>query len=155
VLGTLLDSQHFAFSALDIVQGKRQKLFTMPASWDAHGDWDVSPDGSQVAAVSPLSSQPEIRVAELTSGKTQELLLPMTTAVRAINWLPSGKGWIVATSTASGNELVYVDAKGMPRPLRETANYSWGVPSPDGTRLAFADKDLDSNVWLLPAHTQN
>jgi Tol biopolymer transport system component/DNA-binding winged helix-turn-helix (wHTH) protein len=155
VLGTLLDSQHFAFSALDIVQGKRQKLFTMPASWDAHGDWDVSPDGSQVAAVSPLSSQPEIRVAELTSGKTQELLLPMTTAVRAINWLPSGKGWIVATSTASGNELVYVDAKGTPRPLRETANYSWGVPSPDGTRLAFADKDLDSNVWLLPAHTQN
>ncbi len=155
VLGTPLDSQHFGFWALDIMRGKGQELFTMPASWNAHGDWDVSPDGSQVAAVSPLSSQPEIRVAELISGKTQELLIPTTSAVRAINWLPNGNGWIVATFTASGNELVYIDAKGTPKPLRETANYTWGVVSPDGNKLAFADQDLDSNVWLMSGESQN
>jgi Tol biopolymer transport system component len=134
---------------LDPMHGKGRQVFAMPTDWNAYGDWDVSPDGSRLATVSPLSPEPEIRVAELTTGKTQEILIPIASPLRAINWMPEGNGWIVATSNALGNELIYVDAQGRPKPLRTTTDSTWGVPSPDGSKLAFADQDVDSNVWLL------
>lgn len=152
VLGIPQDSQHFSFWTLDPLRGKQKQLITIPASWKTHGDWDVSPDGSNVALVSQETSQPEIHLVELASGKTQEILLSFQYPVTAINWMANGEGWIVAASTSFGNELYYVNAKGTPKPLRETATYTWGVPSPDGSKLAFADLDVDSNVWLLPAN---
>jgi DNA-binding winged helix-turn-helix (wHTH) protein/Tol biopolymer transport system component len=149
VLGAPLNTQRFAFWMLDPMHGKGRQVFAMPTDWNAYGDWDVSPDGSRLATVSPLSPEPEIRVAELTTGKTQEILIPIASPLRAINWMPEGNGWIVATSNALGNELIYVDAQGRPKPLRTTTDSTWGVPSPDGSKLAFADQDVDSNVWLL------
>jgi hypothetical protein len=48
----------------------------------------------------------------------------------------------------AGGIFLYVNQQGESRVLRDTPWGTWGVPSPDGSKLAFVDKAVDSNVWM-------
>jgi Tol biopolymer transport system component len=50
-----------------------------------------------------------------------------------------------------GNSLFRVDLAGKAVLLRTTSVETWAEPSPDGRWIAFIDRSLDSNVWLLQA----
>ena len=68
-----------------------------------------------------------------------------------LNWAADGQGIFVSTEAARGRSiLMHMDLQGNLRPLWNTASYfTWGVPSPDGRRLAIAASMGESNVWML------
>jgi hypothetical protein len=95
-------------------------------------------------------SRPRIRIVALKKGTDHERELPVSGYGKAwdISWSADGKGWYVAAATNVGTSLLYVNQQGESRVLRETPLGTWGVPSPDGSKLAFVDKAVDSNVWM-------
>jgi Tol biopolymer transport system component/DNA-binding winged helix-turn-helix (wHTH) protein len=149
VLRTREAEESYTYSLLDPTSGKGARLIKTPWVWAAHGDWDVSPDGSQLAMISPLSPAPEIRIVSLPSGKIRVIPVNIRSRLIALNWAAGINGWFVAAATATGSDLFYVDAEGKTTLLRQTTASTWAVPAPDGKKLAFVDQDVDSNVWLL------
>jgi eukaryotic-like serine/threonine-protein kinase len=137
------------YSALDPVSGRGRQLFLAPEDWDRPGDWDISPDGSTLAAIFPQSPTPLVRTVAISSGSTQTIPLHDAAPIMSINWAADGKGWFVAATTLAEGDIYYVDLHGAATLLRHTAGPTWAVPSPDGHKLAFVDQSVDSNVWLV------
>jgi hypothetical protein len=47
-----------------------------------------------------------------------------------------------------------VNLQGESHVLRATPLPTWAVPSPDGSKLAFIDQAVDSNVWMWEIEPQ-
>jgi Tol biopolymer transport system component len=145
--------QEFIYYALDPVKGKGRELGR--TSWLPHvlGDWDVSPDGSTVALPYRDPANRKIRLVPLRAGagKLQEKEITVNSfgTLYGLTWAADEKGWYVAVQTDVGSSLLYVNLNGESHLVRETTGGTWGVPSPDGRKLAFVDHTTDSNVWLL------
>ena len=55
-----------------------------------------------------------------------------------------------------GKKEVFAEAKGEGfdvKVLKETPNPIWGIPTRDGSRLAFVDQSASTNVWVAQATT--
>lgn len=74
-------------------------------------------------------------------------------SLAGIAWFADGKGWYVAVDSQLGTVLLDVDQDGESHVLRRTPLSDWGVPSPDGHKLAFVDRAVDSNVWMWQLQT--
>jgi Tol biopolymer transport system component len=154
VLREVKGHQEFVYYALDPVKGKGRELGRTP--WLPHllGDWDVSPDGSTVALPYHDPANRKVRLASLRTGserpQEREIAVDVPAALYGLTWAADGKGWYMAVQTSVGSSLLfYVSLSGTSRLLRQTSGGTWGVPSPDGRKLAFVDHTTDSNVWLL------
>jgi hypothetical protein len=66
-------------------------------------------------------------------------------------WAADGRGWYVAVQGVTGGGLLfYVDLEGrILTNLMESMVPNFGVPSPDGRRVAFADWTASANVWSV------
>lgn len=137
-----------SFYKLDPISGKGNKLFAVPTPWGAPYDWDVSPDGSTLGLVINGALEPEIRLIDLRSGQSEILRVHATANLTALNWAADRKGWFATVPTGLGTDLLYVDSQGSATILRHISGSTWGVPSPDGHRLAFVDQEVDSNLWF-------
>jgi hypothetical protein len=62
-------------------------------------------------------------------------------------WAADGKGWFVSLDTSLGNRLLYVYLDGRFRSLGDIQG--WAVPSPDGRRVAFLDRIIATNAWVI------
>ena len=149
VLRTVNGDRSMVFSALDPVSGKGGALFVQSADSKEPADWDISPDGSMLALIVQHSAAPALRVARLSTGRTEDIPIRVGARITAVNWAADQKGWFVADATPAGGDLFYVNLAGEAKLLRSTATGTWGVPSPDGHKLAFVDRTVDSNVWFL------
>jgi Tol biopolymer transport system component len=141
----------FAYYALDPVRGKGP--LQARTSWFPHvlSDWCVAPDGSAVALAIHDIGNPRIRVVPLKSGPgnlEHEIPVRGYGRLAGISWSADGKDWYVAADTQLGTTLLAVDQNGASHVLRTTPLSNWGVPSPDGRKLAFVDRAVDSNVWM-------
>jgi Tol biopolymer transport system component len=149
VLRETAGERAFVYYALDPLTGKGHEIAR--TSWLPHivGDWCVSPDDSAIALTSHDVGNPKIRIVSL-SGTGQERELPVhgLGTLAGLSWSADGKGWYVAADTKFGTTLLYVDQRGKSHVIRDTPQSTWGVPSPDGKRLAFVDQAIDSNVWM-------
>lgn len=105
-----------------------------------------SPDGDRVV----LTARGQVFVAPFRRGRLVEVPREPGVRYRDARFLPDGKS-LVALSDASGElEFWKLPADGIGQPVRLTTNGAVfrypGVPSPDGTRLASADKD--QRLWI-------
>ncbi|MGB9421924.1 MAG: hypothetical protein WBR26_17030 [Candidatus Acidiferrum sp.] len=133
---------------LDPINGKGRELSR--TSWVPHvlNDWDVAPDGSAALSIHDAGN-PRIRIVRLDHSETdRELKLRAYGVPWGIKWAADGKGWFVSADTGAGTLMLYVNQQGDSHVLRNTPLSTWAVPSPDGTKLAFIDRAIDSNVWL-------
>jgi DNA-binding winged helix-turn-helix (wHTH) protein/Tol biopolymer transport system component len=151
VLREVQGKRIFVYYALDPITGKGREIAR--TSWMPHilGDWGVSPDGSAVALTSHDVANPRIRIVFLGGNSTrpqQELPVPGCGTLAGISWSADGKGWYITANTEFGTSLLSVNQHGESYVLRHTALSTWGVPSPDGNKLAFVDQAIDSNVWM-------
>jgi hypothetical protein len=137
------------YSVLDPIKGKGAELFRMERLSSDKGDWDISPDGTELAMTVPSLPAPTLRIVKVKTGKSQDLPVKLTSAVKSVNCTADGKGWFVATNTAVGSDLFLIDRNGRATLAWQTTAPSWGVPSPDGKKVAFGDRSVDSNLWLL------
>lgn len=136
--------------SLNPASGVTRLLRALPWEEASFTDWDVSPDGVSVVLCDSVSSKGVLRIVKLHSEEEHTEIFPVESSFRAVNWNSSGKGWFGVTYTKYGSNLYFLDPSHTATLLRKvTATATWGVPSPDGRALAFAELNQDRNVWSL------
>jgi Tol biopolymer transport system component len=151
VLRTTVAGKWRTYSDLDAVRGRGPELARTKWSVEVLGDWDISPDGTQVAIPNHDSREARIRVVSLEPKPNQprerEVVLPGVTDLRGLIWAADGQAWFVSVDTTVGNQLLYVYLDGRFHSLGDI--HGWAVPSPDGQRVAFLNTIIATNAWLI------
>ena len=83
---------------------------------------------------------------------SEDVLVPGFAELFTLNWAGDGKGWYVSNRTVrSTGAFLYIDLKGKATILNAPESFmpSWGIPSPDGRRLAFSSAPGIANVWMV------
>jgi len=115
-------------------------------------NWDLSPDGSQVAELFPTEEN-RIRLVPLEGGTARDLFVSgWSLSWNGPDWSWDGKGFYVESDSPQGaTTLLYIDLNGDASAVWEQkgALGTWGFPSPDGRHLAILGYTVDSNVWML------
>jgi hypothetical protein len=62
-------------------------------------------------------------------------------------WAADGRGWFVSVNTTVGNRMLYVYLDGRYRSLGDIIG--WVVPSPDGRHVAFMNRIVATNAWVI------
>jgi Tol biopolymer transport system component len=151
VLRTTVAGKWRTYYDLDAVRGRGPELARTKWSVEVLGDWDISPDGTQVAIPNHDSREARIRVVSLEPKPNQprerEVVLPGVTDLRGLIWAADGQAWFVSVDTTVGNQLLYVYLDGRFVSLGDI--HGWAVPSPDGRRVAFLNTIIATNAWLI------
>ena len=149
-----LEDHQLVFFHLDPVKGKGAEMARIAGYQNPQPYWDLSPDGTRVAAVSVKAYKGEIQILNLADRKVT--VVPVRDwkwdALWQISWAADGKSWFTqAYSDYSPNALLSVDANGNSRVLQEIrgAQIVSIAPSPDGRRLAFTKRVYVDDVMLL------
>jgi Tol biopolymer transport system component len=152
VLRTVQDHQ-FVFWDLRPVQGKGRELARSEWSPAIVGDWDISPDGSQIAIPNHDPRNAAIRLVPLDArAGTAEKTVSIKTLknLSGVVWAADGNGWYVAVRDTNRGLLFYVDRDGrVLTKLMESMAATYAVPSPDGRHVAFMDWTVSANVWQV------
>jgi eukaryotic-like serine/threonine-protein kinase len=156
VLRSVEDGE-FVFHALDPVRGEGAELARTAWRPTIVGDWDVSPDGSQVAIPNHDPDSAKIRLVALRSrvpGMAEKTVTVNGLAnLCGLNWSADGRGWYVTILSNAkelfAGRLFYVDLEGHWTDVSGSAAPGWLVPSPDGRHGAFPQDMAWSNAWLF------
>jgi serine/threonine protein kinase len=107
---------------------------------------DVSPDGKRLA-IARGSSAP-IEIYSLRGHRLAAA--PRIDNIEPILWTADRKGFFVARHLSNGSELLHVGLNGRIHSLWKSPGEScYGVPSPDGRRIAISDSQQTTNMWML------
>jgi DNA-binding winged helix-turn-helix (wHTH) protein len=140
--------QMFIFYLLDPVLGKGRELARTTHTPTIYGDWALSPDGTVAAIPNHDAQSPSIRLVRLDGkGGESEIKIRQPYQLWGICWAHDGKGFFAEARTEAQHWLEYIRLSGEVRVLRETNGNTWGVPSPDGKKLAFVDTTIKRNVF--------
>ena len=154
VLRTTTLGKSYTYYDLDAVRGKGPELAHIKWSVGILGDWDISPDGTQIAIPNHDPREAYIRVVSLDPEQKQpverEVVIKDVTTLRGLVWAADGHGWFVSAGTTVGNRLLYVYPNGQFTSLGDIQG--WAVPSPDGRRVAFLNAIIATNAWLIERH---
>ncbi len=149
----MVENDQLVFYELDPVRGKGRELARTGWGPLVVGDWDISPDGSQVAIPNHDPRDARLRLVPLDRGRggveEKTVTLSGLKNLNGVVWAANGMGWYVAVRTAGGGILNYVDLQGHLTNLLRTETPTYAVPSPDGRRIAFPDWSASSNAWLF------
>jgi len=147
VLRTTAQGDHYSYYDLNPIRGKGRELARTKWTPEVLGDWDVSPDGTQVAIPNHSAQFGRIRVVNLDGRGEHEVELKGMTDLKGLVWAPGGNGWFVSLNTPVGNRLLFVWPDGQRRPLGDISG--WAVPSPNGHHVAFLNRIISNNAWIL------
>jgi hypothetical protein len=141
--------EQFVFYRLDLATGKGKELARCAWSPTVLGDWSLAPDGSEAAIPSHDKEFPSILLVPL-HGKGSNHTLKVNQALQlwGVSWAADGKGFFAEARSAAEHRLEFIDPAGNVHPLRATQGNTWGVPSPDGKKLAFIDSTTSRNVFI-------
>jgi Tol biopolymer transport system component len=143
----------FVFWDLDPVRGKGRELARTDWSPAVVGDWDVSPDGFQVAIPNhdPRDAKIQLVPLDARAGRVEKTVMIKTLKnLSGVVWAADGRGWYVAVQDTNRGLLFYVDLEGrVLTNLMESMVPNFAVPSPDGRHVAFMDWTVSANVWRV------
>jgi serine/threonine protein kinase len=141
------DRKQVTLYSFDPIKGRGHQLAT---TQDINAEQvDVSPDGSMVAWLSDRIAG-LIRLLSFENGKTWDLKIEGWNALNSLDWAIDGKGFFVSSGMLGGSTLLHVDLHGRAQALwHQDYPQTWGVPSPDGRRLAMLGGTQDGNVWMM------
>jgi Tol biopolymer transport system component len=140
-------------TAFDPIKGRGPELarFDVDATFDQTANcfsWDISPDGTRLAAARGMDGYLQIR--SLRSGTTQVTRLKGLNDIRTLAWAADGKGFLVSNGSEDGSVLSHVDLQGDANALWRCSSIScFARQSPDGRHLAFTDVRQNSNIWMV------
>jgi Tol biopolymer transport system component len=139
------DAGRTSFYALDPLKGKGRRI----GSADSEiADWSLSSDGSRIAFVNAAG----IQLMRVADGTVESLPATTQGVPRNIGWSADGRALFVASLAPTGWRLLRVGLDGRVNVLRQTEGRRFVfsiVPSPDGKHLAFGERTIDSNAWIL------
>jgi eukaryotic-like serine/threonine-protein kinase len=121
-----------------------------PASTEDSWWFDLSPDGTRVAAT-PSPAGP-IYILSLRGQPTQYIHVKGWSNLISMSWAANGKSLFVVSGSRQARTLLHVDLHG-------NAHFLWEIPgaygeatavaSPDSRHLAISAWTLDSNMWTM------
>lgn len=143
------ESDQFVFYELDPVRGQGRELARTSWSPTVTADWDLSPDGAEVAIPDHDPRDAKIRLVPLrdVAPGARERIVTITglNFLSGVVWAADGRGWYVSSRTTAG--LWYVNLQGEMFNLVESITPRYAVPSRDGSHVAFPGQISSSNVW--------
>ena len=145
-----VDGPFLSFYELDPLTGEGKILGKTSWVENAFGDWSLSADGTTVAM--PSHENPVgIRLIPLGRNSFSQLrgiAVEGVGRVVEVIWAPDSKGFYVESQSSGEYLLSYVTLRGEPTLIRRSAAPIWGIPSRDGSRIAFAELERNVNVWI-------
>jgi Tol biopolymer transport system component len=152
LLGELsADQRQLIFTAFDPTKGRGREVMTVATEPGFGYNWDLSPDGSQLAISFPAGEN-RIRLFALAGGARRDLVVNGWYGFNSgPDWSSDAKGFYVSSLSPRGATLLYIDLNGHAIALWEQKGglRTWGVPSLDGRHLAILGYTMDSNIWML------
>ncbi|MEO8099325.1 MAG: protein kinase [Acidobacteriota bacterium] len=154
--GTLIyqkGSPQATVGALETLQwidntGKAEPILAEPADYDSAR---VSPDGTRLAIAVLEGARQNIRVLDWSNGRTTSLTFGDADYYYPA-WTPDGKH-VVFTRSDGGLYFAPADGSGQRQQLTQSVATKAQIASsfsPDGTRLAFAQRDSGtSQIWTV------
>jgi len=150
----MADGKELVFSSLDPVRGRGKEITRMNVHFSSDYDWDLSPDGSQIA-IHKRTERP-IQLIPLVGGAAKQLDTTGWNSIENLHWAADGKGFYAASRTADSSVLLYLDMQGTSRVVWEQKGTmgnlqpgTSGIPSPDGRHLAMMGYAYNANMWTL------
>ena len=105
------DHKHYIFTAFDPVSGRGRELARFDYSTDDGAyDWDLSPDGTQMAVLK--TSRNRIHVLSFDRKPVRDIAVKGDVALQTVNWTSDGKGLYASTATPQGSALLHIDREG-------------------------------------------
>lgn len=156
VAGAPSDAVHL--SVFDPAVGQPRALASLPydpASPSLAGSFDLTADGTLLAAIRGAGRDTSLVVINVASGQVQAVACAPCARASSVAWAPGNRGWIVTTIDAPGRLLAsaiwYVDRRGTSKQLWQSAYQLISSPvlSPDGRRFAFTIGTMASSIWKL------
>jgi len=113
--------------------------------------YDISPDGSRLAILNAGDREGDIRILTVAGGTAQHVKVKGWGALHSLDWAADGKGFFASALSGQGSTLLHIDLQGRAHAIwAQTARaQTWGVPSPDGKKLAILGATIQSNVWMI------
>lgn len=151
VIRTTVGRSEFVYWDLDPIRGIGRELARTAWLPSLTLDWDISPDGKQIAIPNHDSRSARIRIVRLDAGpgtdKATEVELPRLTDLAGIVWTADGAGWFLTLQTSVGRRMVFCDLHGHVNSLGDMTG--WAVPARDGKKVAYLNTITNGNVWML------
>ena len=149
VLRQTQQHEQFVFYRLDLSTGKAQELARCAWMPTVVGDWALSPDGSEAALPSHEKESPAILLVPLNGkGPARTLKVNQDSQLWGLHWAADGIGFFAEARSELEHRLEFIDGEGNVHPLRATQGNTWGIPSPDGKKLAYIDSTTTRNVFI-------
>jgi len=150
VLAEQKGKQQLVFSSFDPVKGGGTDLASVDLSTSFY-DWDLSRDGKSIAVLD--TSENQIRVVNIESGKVGRLPLKNWNNLQTLNWAADSKRIYVTGWSASSNAILSADLSGNIEVLIEVpAGQAWiccPTASPDGRFLAYTERTFETKTTML------
>jgi Tol biopolymer transport system component len=147
------ESNQLVFYALDAEHGPGKELYRTGIGAADFLSWKISPDGSTIAISSSDQLHGKIRFIDLARQQEHDAALPQGIEAKDLNWTADGKALLAAARQTQTDQYVIVRIE-LDGKASTLANF--GVhqvysifPSPDGRHLAFTQRTLENNVWLV------
>ena len=141
--------EQFVFYRLDLSTGKGEELARCAWMPSVVQDWSLSSDGSEAAIPSHDKESPAILLVPLRGQGTAHMLkVKQESQLWGIHFAADDSGFFAEARSETEHELEFIDRAGSVHPLRATDGNTWGVPAPDGKKLAFVDGTTNRNVFI-------
>lgn len=143
------DRKHLIFSSIDAMKGRGRELARFDTDNGADYDWELSPDGTQIAI--RKNTEPQLDLISLIGHPPRKLIARGWTTLVNLNWAADGGGIFTSALVPRGSIVLYLDLKGNSQRLWEEKGSSgtWAVPAPDGRHLALSGWTTSSNFWMM------
>lgn len=146
VMAERKDNQ-IVFTAFDPLQGRKSEVAKHALR---RGNWDLSPDGSQIAFAEFSYTGGDVELIPLNGGVQRKFSASPWTEITNLAWAADGKSMFLNSFSSRGSSIVHLNLDGKSKLLYKT---SWElfqlVASPDGKYLSFGPDIYDSNAWAF------
>jgi eukaryotic-like serine/threonine-protein kinase len=145
------DQGQLIFYELDPIHGIGKELTRTKLGQPKDLQWNVSPDGSQIALSSADQLHEQIRIIGTRNGTERDVQLPHSLYVWSLSWAADGNS-LLAAAQSTEYLLMRIGLNGKSQVLFNGGRNHWlsaPSPSPDGRRLAFGVRTWEANAWLL------
>jgi len=133
---------------LGAVQGRGKELFTVDFTV---GPVDVCPGGECILIALLREQQSRVGIFSLDGKLQRSFDVSGVAAVRGLDAAPDGRSIFVGSwNPETGGVVVRSDLQGRSRQLwqQKGSLNAYGIPSPDGRRVALLGTTAERNVWL-------
>ncbi len=150
VLRSTVGRQYRVFYELDPIRGKGRELARTAWFWEALWDWDLVSDGSEVAIPNHSQSSARIHLVPLnppSGAGERDVVLAGLNNLSGIVSATGKQGWFVSVYAHLRDHIFFAYPDGKWRSLGGLQG--WVIPSPDGRRVAFRDRTIATNAWII------